>query len=111
MSTLTRDDLATGTSFLSDSGDSSIILGGSEMGLNGGIGYCKIHWERAINVQLRSDASLSTFQSGMTEANGGEVIVDGLTYYLTSAFKPTWTEDVNTGKHCYEGTLELIRWE
>ena len=63
MSTLTRNNTATGTSFLDDSGDSSVILGGSEMGLNGGIGYVKKHHERTIIVQLRSDAALETFNN------------------------------------------------
>jgi hypothetical protein len=110
MSTLTRNNTATGIFFLSDTGDSPVVLGGTELGLNGGIGYCKKHYERSINVQFRSDATLSTFYGGLTDANGGEVIVDGLTYYLTSAFKPTWTEDVYDGSHVYEGTLDLIRW-
>lgn len=111
MSTLTRNNTATGISFLSDTGDSPVVLGGSEMGLNGGIGYVKKHHERSINVQFRSDAALATFYNGLTEANGGEVIVDGFTYYLVSAFKPVWIEDVYTGSHVYEGTLDLIRWE
>ena len=111
MSTLTRLNTATGIFFLSDTGDSPVALGGAEMGLNGGIGYCKLHHERSINAQFRSDATMATFYNGLTAANGGEVIVDGLTYYLTSAFKPTWTEDVYTGEHVYEGALDLIRWE
>jgi hypothetical protein len=111
MSTLTRNNTATGISFLSDTGDSPVVLGGTELGLNGGIGYCKKHWERSIDVQFRSDASLNTFYTGLTDANGGEVIVDGLTYYLSAPFKPKWIEDVYDGSHVYEGALELIRWE
>jgi hypothetical protein len=111
MSTLTRDNTATGISFLSDTGDSPVVLGGTELGLNGGIGYVRRHHERSIDVQFRSDSSLTTFYIGLTDANGGEVIVDGLTYYLTSPFKPKWIEDVYDGSHVYEGTLDLIRWE
>lgn len=111
MSTLTRNDTATGISFLSDTGDVPVVLAGSEIGLNGGIGYCKIHHERSIEVQFRSDTALDTFYAGLTETNGGEVIVDDLTYYMTSPFKPRRIEDIYDGSHVYEGTLDLIRFE
>lgn len=121
MSTLTRNNTATGVFFLSDSMDIPIILGGTELGLNGGVAYVKRHWERHISVEFRSLAIMKAFYDGLTEANGGVVIISdyttgvdtitGGTYYLASPPRPTWDEDVNTGKHVWTCELDLIRWE
>lgn len=119
MSTLTRNSTV---AFTSDSGEKTIVTAGTELGLNGGVAYCKKHWTRQITAQFKTTAALQTFMSGLTEANGGVVVVSdyntgaetvtGGTYYLAS--DPSlveWLEDVNTGRHCYTYSFDLIRWE
>lgn len=119
MSTLTRNSTVV---FTSDSTEKTIITAGTELGLNGGIAYCKRHWTRQITVQFQTTAALQTFMAGLTEANGGVVVVSdyttgaetvtGGTYYLASdPALVEWIEDVYTGKHAYTYSLDLIRWE
>ena len=75
---------------------------------NGVFGHGSEGRETRLECQAQTGAG---GEGDRREANGGEVIVDGLTYYMSSPFKPRRMEDIYNGSHVYEGTLDLIRWE